>query len=383
MKTIQLRTVISFLLTFLVISENSPASEIPVSEIEARRFEIKPAQKSSSGKIYLFDSPTVIPKTGNLILVYDDSKPAMAFRVLKNDDEKKQFVGKRVRRYDGTGDLELKKNYSSIEKIGELITPPPALQKPPVANINEDLDNSALPPPQAESPNKVAATETSALEPPENNTVEENPTQAADFKEPEKTDPELDESASIKELDQIDKETPKDDLEEPEEIEYDEQTRIDPFNNLFSVTTGFFGNSSNFSTSPYLSNGFSISFAKVLITDAFISEKAVQDSLSLEGGIINYSILNKDRKNDRYSLLPFYGNLFYQLHLSRTFTMNAYAGIQFNYMTSADNPGDSLETLQGLQPNFGVGAFFSLGPQWYFRADIGWDRITGGLSIKW
>ncbi len=202
----------------------------------------------------------------------------------------------------------------------------------------------------------------------------------------EPQDSELD-SSSTAALDKIDESTVEEADEEEDEdlgpMEIEESVRMDPYNNILSVSAGYVANASNFAGSSVLNNGFGVSYAHVLFHDVFINRKSPQDSLAMELGGYTYRIINKDGGNDIYSMLPFFGNLLYQLHTSPSFSLNFYGGIQYNYMTSAINAGRSLKSLQGLQPNFGLGMFYTIGPQWFIRADIGWDRITGGLSIKW
>lgn len=342
MNSILYRSAILFFSFFLWSGPTPALAEqplpAPLLEIDAQRFESKPIQKSKSGRIYLFQAIQVIPKTGNLILLYEQDRPIMAFRVLKNDRWKKQFVGKRVRRYDQVGELAMNQAYSSIEKISDVLPGPPV----------EGVEGS--------------------------NSTQENLA-------PAPQDTELD-SASPKTMDQIDEyEAMDEDDQSP--LEIDETPRVDPFNNIITFSAGYFGNASNFSTKSVNNNGFSLSYAHTLIHDLFVAKKIPQDSFSLELGLVYYRIINMDGGNDFYSMLPFFANGLYQLHLSHTFSLNFYGGIQYNYMTSATNPGRSVNILQGPQPNFGLGFFYTMGPQWLLRADIGWDRMSGGLSIKW
>ncbi len=384
---------ISILLLFLLASSGAYAQEstfVPPTpqesdvEIDARRFDVKPIQKSNSGKVYLFESKKVTPKTGNLILLYDQDQPVMAFRVLKNEADENRFVAKRVRRYGNIVNLILNREYVSIEKTGVRIPPPPvtAPVETEAANITESTDPKADPETTSETtdPTLVPPAEDSTQKTEGEAATEEAPAQA-----PETNDPELDRNETEK-LNQIEKEqapTEADESENIDVIEYDEYKRIDPLNNMFTIFGGFLGNSSNFDTSVYLSNGVGVSYTRVLFRDVFFDGRTPQDAFAFEGGLEQYSISQKDSANDRYSLLPFYGNLVYQLHLNQTFALTAYGGLQFNYMLSTSSPGESLDSLQGFQPNFGFGFLYCMGPQWYFKFDIGWDKIVGGLSLKW
>ena len=361
MKLSRLRSVILlFGLFFLAIAHNASAADT-LPEIDAHRFDIKAIQKSTSGKIYLFESNQVIPKTGNLILVYDHEKPAMAFRVIKNDANKRQFVGKRIRRYDQTGELSINQPYSTLEKIADVLPSPQGENTTATNNENSVSTN----------PNQLRSNTATPVT---------NPSQIPG--ETQVVDTELD-SSSKEALDKIDESTEDSGEEEDNNLEVDESTRIDPWNNILTVSAGYFANSSNFVGSSILSNGFSASFAHTLFRDVFINKKNLQDSLGIEFGLIHYSRTYQDGGNDIYTMFPFFADALYQFHLSQTLTLLAYTGLQYNYMSSASNPGASLSLLQGPQLNIGAGMFYNFGPQWMLRLDLGWDRITGGLCIKW
>ncbi len=316
----------------------------------------------------------------------------MAFRVLKNDGDKNEFVAKRVRRYDDISELTLKKSYPTLEKLGDIIVPPtpdPTPNPTPIT-ASESLDENLDPPSQEDNGSKDTKTvereqipelnpsgeqdlnsdQESSSDLDQQNQPTENPAQTSSEPDPE----------TVKSLDDIEEANPE---EEIEPIEIEESNSIDPFKNILSIGAGYFANSSNFSLSPYLSNGFSVSYAHSMVKNMFFDSSSLQDSMSFELGGIHYVILNKDGNNDQYTLFPFFGNLLYQLNLSKSFAFNFYGGVTYNFMSTAVNPGKSKNTLQGLQPNFGIGAFYMIGPQWFFRADLGWDRITAGLSVKW
>ena len=364
----RLRSAILIFGIFLLGAANTAVATEPLSaslpEIDAQRFDAKAIEKSKSGRIYLFESNRVLPKTGSLILVYNHDKPAMAFRVLKNDPLKRQFVGKRVRRYDETSELTLSESYSAIEKLADVLPPPPSVAPTDTA-ANGDLDEG--------SPKTAATAKAASALTPE--ATPELPPPAAE-------DSELD-SSSAAALNKIDESDTSADEEEQGSLEVEETTRINPYNNIFSISAGYFGNSANFSFSPILETGMSVSYYHTIIHDLFISKKSPQDALGLEFGAIYYRVVNRDGGNDIYTMLPFYATLLYQLHLSPTFSFNLYGGLQYDYMLTAVNPGPSLPVFQGPQPDIGIGFFYGFGPQWLLRADIGWDRITAGLCIKW
>jgi len=391
-KLIRLRSAILLLNIFFLAVACTDTAAAGTTEtlppIDAHRFDVKPLQKSASGKIYLFESNQVIPKTGNLILIYDEDKPAMAFRVLKNDRFKKQFVGKRVRRYDQTNELKIDQAYPSIEKLADVLLPPPNEAPSTVTDQNSPAltDQKLSSIPDSSSPTSTSNSQDTSDLPdpgpvPENSAKSDKKQTTGDL-ESENRESEKEPSNSLEKKDKAS--LPEEDEDEgSDQLEIDETSRIEPFNNVLSISTGYFTNASNFSGLGVLNNGFSISFAHSLISEMLFRSKTSQDSLGIELGGIYYRIINKDGGNDIYSMLPFYGELTYQIHFSQAFALGLYGGIQYNYMTSATNPGASLSSLQGPQVNAGLGVFFGIGPQWLLRADVGWDRITGGLGIKW
>ena len=104
------------------------SAELP--PIEAHRFQSTPLEISKSSRVYLFKTTERdlrdLPKVGNLVLIYSQNKPSMAFRVLKTDLLKFEYVAKRVRRYEQTETLKFNSPYASIEKVSDLLPAPPA-----------------------------------------------------------------------------------------------------------------------------------------------------------------------------------------------------------------------------------------------------------------
>jgi len=366
---IQLRSAILLLSIFLL----PKAVQAAAQSIDAQHFDANTIQKSSSGRIYSFES-SHLPKTGSLILIFDHDKPVMAFRILKNDAHKMQFVGKRVRRYDEAGELGLHQSYTAIEKIADSLPPPPTIA-PSDLVANADLDLA--------SPTKASASP--SIETTKANTPATEKNEAVsnqNFQTPPAEDPELDSSstAALNKIDENDT-TPDEDLVP---LEVEEIHRIEPYNNIFSISGGIFANSANFNLSSIINSGMSISFTHAFLRDVFIEKQVSKDdNLAVEFGAIFYTMVNHDLVSDVYNMLPFYVTLMYQLHFSPQFSFNIYGGLQYDKMLSAVNPGKSLALLQGVQPDLGIGFFYSFGPQWLLRTDLGWDRITAGLCIKW
>jgi hypothetical protein len=371
----------------------------PLPDIEAHQFQSTPVRMSKSGRVYLFQTPSNdLPKTGNLVLIHDHNKPAMAFRVLKTDPEKNEYVGKRVRRYDQTGQLKLDDKYFSIEKVADLLAEP-APDLAPAPTPFATPFPSVTPVPAA-----PAVSETNDIDSELDGTPADEPAQPSASpgrkkKKPETDlevydyDDDLDSSTSPRNLK---KENPNAVVSEDEDdsltaFEIDETMRLDPLKNMLSVSTGFFKNMSNFKFAGGTHNGFAVSYTRTLTNDVFVVSKAPQDSTAIEFGLGYYSRINMDGNNDVYKVVPMYAELHYNLVFSQTFASYLYLGIEYNGILSTENvnaatrPADAvtISNIQGVQQTFGAGFLYNMGPQWYLRLNLGWDRITAGLALKW
>jgi hypothetical protein len=80
-------------------------------------FQVQVLGKSNSGKIYLFQTPdppaTLYP--GKVMLLQETTKPIMAFQILKIQDQKNMFLGKRIRRYQNHRTLGTGNWYQAIQ----------------------------------------------------------------------------------------------------------------------------------------------------------------------------------------------------------------------------------------------------------------------------
>lgn len=372
----------------------------PLPDIEAHTFQSTPVRTSKSKRIYLFKATgNDLPKTGNLVLIHVQNKPAMAFRVLKTDSKNSEYVAKRIRRYDQTGELNVSQAYDSIEKISDLLAAPapdpvvsrparvaaPATAPAPINVSESDQDLDAAPKP-AETNLEVydyeddldATTSPQAIAP------KKKRAKAAKVEQP------VDEEFGNEE----NNEESTDETDEGKTaFEIEEAIRLSPLRNMISVNTGLYKNMSNFKFAGGTHSGFHASYARTLRTDIFVLSKAPQDSLSIEFGLGYYSLVNFIGQNDVFKIVPIMAELHYNLFFSQTFGMYLYGGLEFNAVMATENvtaatlssrgDQDSIDKLQGIQHTFGLGLLYNMGPQWYLRLNLGWDRITAGLAIKW
>ena len=306
-------------------------------DIEAHQFKIMPLEKSRTGRVYRFKvDAEQLPKTGSILLIEENDKPTMAFRVLNTDFDRSEFVAKRVRRYDTTSELQLNERYKTVEKIGDLVPPPPPEvgtydpnAKPLLdPNPGKDLVNpnaKAVPPPLLDSP--------STTSPPPDASSNSAPPHPVSKKvmDVEKYDDDLDSSTSptnLKDdrvapsLESSTKEDDGDDLSDLDsDLEVKEQKIINPYQHALGFAVGGYRNLSNFAFSGANAGGFSMFYSQITDRNLFFRKKTPQDSLSIEYGFSYYSLNNVNSHNDDYTLLPLKLELRYDIHVSETLVL--------------------------------------------------------------
>ena len=319
----------------------------------------------------------------------------MAFRVLRSDLNKSEYIGKKIRRYDQTGELKINQKYFSIEKVADLLSAPE--QDEP----HQAPAKKLAAPVRASPPNPVESSETTVTE------IAPSPTPAEGVEPAKQTaPPTTDSSLDVEEFDQDldegnsqnlnkgpDATTSDEDEDEngsphhPFEVE--ESSRFDHYDNMLGFGVGYFKNMSNFSLNSVSLSGFDIFYSHVLNRDIWFQSKTSQDDLSIDFGLQYYRLVNIDLVNDQYTMIPLSTELRYAIHISPSFAVHGYLGLQYNFIASmqnVDSAGANKQTyndVHGPQANTGIGVMFNLGPQWYLRVDLGLDRTMVGLAIKW
>jgi opacity protein-like surface antigen len=388
-------------ITLLASAENLP-------DIDAHQFKIVPLEKSRTGRVYRFKvDPNQLPKTGSILLIEENNKPTLAFRVVQTDFDHSEFIAKRVRRYDTTSDLKINEAYVTVEKLADLVAPPPAetdvfdpnakpmLDPNPSKNlVGKSANNGTTTPPPAlaDNSNLPPIADNSAANPAP---VPTTPNKALDV---EKYDDSLDSSTSptdLKSNAMDDGATPgaaaappptPDANDDGYDLEVKERPVLNPYKYMAGFEVAELKNYSNLKITGGSFGGFTAYFSQVIKRNvAFKKVVGPQDSLSIEYGFSYYSDDNVNAgSNDDYDILPLRVELRYDLHLSESFTPFAYFGAQYNLITASSNGVTStFNSLEGFQPNIGVGVFYNIGPQWYLRGDLGVDRIGIGLAIRW
>ena len=329
------------------------SAELP--PIEAETFEVQVAKRSKSDRIYLIDlkdKTMAVPEVGRILLFRKEQKTenVMAFRVLKNYEEKNQFAVRYVRLYGERQLLDDGAVFLAIKKIGDIIELPPIT---PEEQIQDESDLKEL---------------------------EGEPGIPVKKPMPEVVpyDPELDTGTS----------PPSDDFLEEESDDGDQLISVDeikPFDldsHWLSAQFGYFRNTSSNGSFAYYSGGgarYALSVGKM----TFLKNASIQDSLSTEVGIFVYKILNYSGENDVYTLLPFHLTLRYNIFFGPAIGIFFYGGVAKNFVISAvQATDDSLTKLRSTLPAGGGGLLFQLGPKWLVRLDLGIDMTGLGLVLR-
>ena len=115
----------------------------------------------------------------------------------------------------------------------------------------------------------------------------------------------------------------------------------------------------------------------------FLRRAHVQDSIAVEAGAFFYKIINFQSQGDSYSVLPLVGTVRYNVLFGENFGIFFYGGVVQNTVTqvSAGDP-DVQASLQRVLPAAGGGLLFRVGPNWNARADLGYDMVGLGLTLR-
>jgi hypothetical protein len=403
----------------------------PLPKIDAHRFDSIPIEMSKSGRVYRFSMKSAdVPRVGNIVLVEENKKPTMAFRVIRSDPNKMEYVARRVRRYDNHETLILNRPYPSLEKVADRLDAPPTNETPETiladpfkeapavsstpttrprqtARVQKQSQAQSLsqhrPEPEptlAPLPATVPESTPKIIPEPTPEPIVESTPEPTPESTPESTDQELDQgSASI--ANEIQSPTPPPEVSSIDEdldrgaadvgsgddeemhFEVNEQLRLQPLGHMFAVQPGIFRNGSDFNLAGQMFSGFSFSYSVKMRDDWLIRPAKTQDALWFELGGAFYS--KAELTNDVYNLLPLRLELRWELYVNQTMALQFYGGIQYNWIFSTQNAINetTFDALSGFQSTFGTGILFQLGPQWYFRSDIGYDRLNFGLGIRW
>lgn len=337
------------MILFLVGAETTWAEEEKLPDIQAKTYPVTVIRRSTSNKIYLFDDvENRQPLIGRILLIKKGTEALMAFRVLRLYPSERMIAAKRIKRYGDHNILEDKEELTAIEKISDVVPPPPTSEdKSDMAELEKHMGLKVLPyDPQLDAP-------------------EESP-------KPTKPAPNL--------------------LEDVEETEPDEHLAVtveEPriFDHYYQWLTAGFGYVRNNGppTQPgsyYFSSG-NLRYGVTLIRLPFLDKPKLQDSIALEAGFYLYKSINFYTTGDAYTAMGVVGTLRYNLLFSEAFGIYFYGGVIQHFVVSATSPQNAvINSLTSLQPAAGGGILFQLGPHWYTRLGLGIDAVDLNLLLR-
>lgn len=358
------------------------SSSLP--DIEAREFSVSIVRHSASKRVYLFETAEGnSAHTGRILLLKKNAEPVMAFRVLKLYPSLKQIAAKRVKRYGPAQVLEPGETYDAIEKISDIVPPPPtAKDQADLKELEKGMPGTApLPsaPPVTPGPISTPSPETVGA-----------PTPGAM--------PHLEVKAYDAELDAGSSPPPSDAEPHSQDADFihsfDEDlspsvltvNEIHPFDinhHWFSGTFGAFRNNGPSGDALYFAGGglrYGYSLGKMLALD----RPNIQDSLVAELGVFLYKLVNfVPNRSDAYTVVPLILTLRYNIQFGENLGLFFYGGIVKNsVVATSQETGDAVAALNSLIPAIGTGLLFRVGPNWDARIDLGFDVFGLGLVLR-
>ena len=370
----------------------SPAPSAPTDpnalpEIEARSFKLSVVRRSKSGRVYLFDDLDAgNPRVGRILLLREGERPVMAFRMLKSYPDKKQIAAGKIRQYEGFPTLEAGRSFAAIEKVSDILPPPPSAQdNADIRELENSVGGAPPPPPGGDSP-PPPSDAAGPPPPPEDGTPTPPPGTAPAY------DPELDAASGPRPstTSSMDDSFPEDDSAP---IAVEELKILDPNRQWLTAGFGFLVN--NF-PDYFLAGG--VSYGLTLKKMVFLKRPYLQDSLALETGLYLYKIIAEQL--DTYTITPAIVTLRYNMQIGEGFSLFAYGGFMTNFLVGSSQGGASdtdfatnLNALSSFKsdegafpyqptPAVGIGMLFSVGPNWDARFDVGFDHIGAGLVLR-
>ncbi|MGE0614284.1 MAG: hypothetical protein AB7P04_01475 [Bacteriovoracia bacterium] len=361
--------------------ESSSASGLP--PIEARTYNVKISRLSTSKRVYLFDDlDDAKARVGRILLLKNGEEQIMAFRLLKNYYDRKQFAGSKVRVYNQREHLEIGDSYLGLEKVADLGIPKRTAHERRMDERDlKDLETQmgmgdALSGREGRKKKKGAGGAGG-----EDDDLGEG-------------DPDLDGAGGAPfNAEEIEK-SESEEEDALARITVDEVKPLDVDKTWLSGMGGLVNNAGDF----YM--GFGLKYGTTLKHMLAMKRKNKQDSLVLEGSVYLYKVIlpnvGADNEptgtNASFTVLPIVATIRYNIFYAGGFGFFVYGGFGKNLVLTSTNDtedidesgtGDGTERLSGFVPAFGGGAFVQVGPRWQVRLDIGYDFVGAGIVLRY
>ncbi len=347
---------------------------------------------------YLFEDPSgAKPIVGRIVLLRENREPKMAFRVLHVLFEKRQFIARRVRNYKDQNVLELKKEYTAVERVRETNLPNPMLnpeERVAIDELKEFAPSSAVTAPQ---PSDFSRSDELPLVTP---TPSATPSVEAELENQSAPLPTLSEKDELDELDSAQlNEEPEEKPENSKKYERiqseDEVRTIDDIESMDQENQALWGQfgmiralnyNGEFVYYPAGGLKYGITLGRML----FVSKAKVQDTLTLELSAMMFRVQGyyTEETLDSYTVGSGVASLRYTVLMSENLGFFVYGGYNpRRVITSGDEGGavhdNAMSNLGQPQVAAGVGLVFRLGPGWEARIDAGLDTLVAmGVGIR-
>jgi hypothetical protein len=376
-------------------SSNPSPDSSPLPDIIAKTYDLSVVKRSNSNKIYILnDKSDGIPAEGRMLLLKKDEEPIMALRVLKLYPDKKEIAAKWLRKYGEHHILENNDAFLAIEKVSDIIPPPPTPQDN--ADIKElegqgSKASAVIPPPP---PLPVTPATASAAP-----AVVDNPPPPPDGAKPAAatalpSDPDLDGGTPPANGDESDgkaaalldspSEKDKEDQEDETALSVEEVKEMDPFRHWLTAGFGWVRNSNNPSVGgSYLFSAGNLRYGITIAKRVMLDQKYAQDSFVLEAGFMLYKGLNYVTTGDAYTVVTGLAELRYNVMFGTGFGLFIYTSfLQSFVLSTVSATAAAVAALNSTQIGAGGGILFQIGPSWYTRVDIGFDQMNLNLVLR-
>jgi hypothetical protein len=290
------------------------------------------------------------PPVQKILLIRNGEENVMGLRVLRDITGTPQVIVKRIKQYPNHDSLDIGQDYFALEKISDVIPPPPTPQ--------DKADMAEVEP------------------------------------APLAFDPDLDTGSSPSPDDDDDGSSHQDRLGasiEEKNVPFEKQRH------WISAAFGVLRNTPDqdkMNGRYYYSGG--IRYGYDIIRRLFVTKDEHLDTFTLEGSVFYYSISGLDSSSastdsssttttatDTYTLTPVVATGRYTYYYNEDFGIFVYGGLMKNIvMNSQNSNADRVGNLGGVVPAVGAGAVLRVGPQWYTRIDAGLDMFAANLMIR-
>lgn len=327
-----------------------------VHSIDAEEFTVKVLKRSSSGKVLLFEDPTLNdPRPGKVLLLKRGDEDLAAIRVLKNYPGR--FAAKVLLKFkdipdDGSELRSLKKLSTKVLRqiqdqerapLDSTLTDDELAKE--IAPNDIELDRG-IPTPQKKKP-AIKATPV----------------------------PKKDEETETLEVSE-DALTDDGDFSRTEDVSFERQ------NHILSLQLGLITNVDASNVKARYS-GIGLRYGWNIARRLLFTQPNRQDMLTLEAGAYYYSITGFETADDSVTVYPLEGVIRYSFLPNDSIQFFIYLGAVKSFVQASETvtlAGSAL--LSRTRLALGGGLIVPIGPGWALRGDVGLEKMVFGISLR-